>query len=48
MSVVSRIERGQHPTSLETLRRLAEALEGRAVFGCEFDGADGPVLGGCN
>ena len=44
VSMVSRIERGQHPTSLETLRRLAEALEGRAVFRFQFDGEGGPVL----
>lgn len=35
-SVISRIERGQHRTSAETLRRLAEALDGHAVFGFEF------------
>jgi ribosome-binding protein aMBF1 (putative translation factor) len=35
-SVISRIESGQHRTSTETLRRLAEALEGRAVVGFEF------------
>ena len=35
-SVISRIESGQHRTSAETLRRLAEALEGRAVLGFEF------------
>lgn len=39
-SVISRIESGQHRTSTETLRRLAEALEGHAVFGFEFDGAE--------
>jgi ribosome-binding protein aMBF1 (putative translation factor) len=39
-SVISRIESGQHRTSTETLRRLAEALEGRAVFGFEFDDTD--------
>jgi transcriptional regulator with XRE-family HTH domain len=39
-SVISRIESGQHRTSAETLRRLAEALEGRAVFGFEFDDTD--------
>lgn len=38
-SVISRIESGQHRTSAETLRRLAEALEGHAVFGFEFDEA---------
>ena len=45
VSVVSRIERGQHPTGIETLRRLAEALEGRAVFGFEFDDAEERELG---
>jgi ribosome-binding protein aMBF1 (putative translation factor) len=35
-SVISRIESGQHRTSAETLRRLAEALEGNAVVGFEF------------
>ncbi|MFW6034207.1 MAG: helix-turn-helix domain-containing protein [bacterium] len=39
-SVISRIESGQHRTSTDTLRRLAEALEGRAVFGFEFDDTD--------
>ena len=35
-SVISRIESGQHRTSTETLRRVAEALEGHAVLGFEF------------
>jgi ribosome-binding protein aMBF1 (putative translation factor) len=35
-SVISRIESGQHRTGTETLRRLAEALEGQAVLGFEF------------
>jgi ribosome-binding protein aMBF1 (putative translation factor) len=35
-SVISRIESGQHRTSTETLRRLAEALDGHAVLGFEF------------
>jgi transcriptional regulator with XRE-family HTH domain len=35
-SVISRIESGQHRASTETLRRLAEALEGHAVLGFEF------------
>jgi ribosome-binding protein aMBF1 (putative translation factor) len=35
-SVVSRIESGQHRTSTDTLRRLAEALDGHAVIGFEF------------
>jgi ribosome-binding protein aMBF1 (putative translation factor) len=39
-SVISRIESGQHRISTETLRRLAEALEGHAVFGFQFDGAE--------
>ena len=30
------IESGQHRTGTETLRRLAEALEGHAVLGFEF------------
>lgn len=36
-SVISRIESGQHCTSTDTLRRLAEALDGHAVIGFEFD-----------
>lgn len=35
-SVVSRIESRQHRTGAETLRRLAAALEGQAVFGFDF------------
>lgn len=35
-SVISRIESGQHRASTETLRRLAEALEGQALLGFEF------------
>ncbi len=35
-SVISRIESGHHQASLATWRRLAEALDGRAVFGFEF------------
>lgn len=41
-SVISRIESGQHRTSTETLRRLAEALEGHAVLGFDFGTADEP------
>jgi ribosome-binding protein aMBF1 (putative translation factor) len=41
-SVISRIESGQHRTSTETLRRLAEALEGHAVLGFEFGTARRP------
>ncbi|MGH9243534.1 MAG: helix-turn-helix domain-containing protein [Acidimicrobiales bacterium] len=36
-SVISRIESGQHRTSTDTLRRIAEALDGHAVIGFEFD-----------
>lgn len=43
-SVISRIESGQHRTSAETLRRLAEALDGHAVFGFEFDDAGAHAL----
>src|SRR5947209_4907703 len=35
-SVISRIESGQHATSARTIKRLAEALGGRAVLGFEF------------
>ena len=35
-SVISRIESGQHRSSTDTLRRLAEALGGHAVIGFEF------------
>lgn len=35
-SVISRIESGQHRTSTETLRRLAEALGGHAIVGFDF------------
>jgi ribosome-binding protein aMBF1 (putative translation factor) len=41
-SVISRIESGQHRTGTETLRRLAEALDGHAVLGFEFQ-ADGAI-----
>ena len=36
-SVISRIESGQHRVSTETLRRLAEALDGHALIGFDFD-----------
>ena len=35
-SAVSRIESGQHKTSRETLRKLALALQGRAIIGFDF------------
>jgi ribosome-binding protein aMBF1 (putative translation factor) len=41
-SVISRIESGQHATSSRTLKRLAEALDARAVLGFEFGAPDGP------
>lgn len=36
-SVISRIESGQHRSGTDTLRRIAEALDGHAVIGFEFD-----------
>ncbi len=36
-SVISRIESGQHRSGTDTLRRLAEALDGHGVIGFEFD-----------
>lgn len=36
-SVISRIESGQRRSGTDTLRRLAEALDGHAVIGFEFD-----------
>ena len=35
-SVISRIESGTHQSSVATWKRLAEALDGRAVFGFQF------------
>ncbi len=35
-SVISRIESGHHRTGTETIRRLAQALDGQAVFGFDF------------
>jgi ribosome-binding protein aMBF1 (putative translation factor) len=42
VSVISRIERGQRATSFRMLKRLAEALDARAVLGFEFGSADDP------
>jgi ribosome-binding protein aMBF1 (putative translation factor) len=42
-SAISRIESGQHKTSVETLRRLADALELRFVVGFESGSTDRPV-----
>lgn len=41
-SSISRIESGQRKTSPEMLRRLAEALGGRAVMGFDFGTAQDP------
>lgn len=41
-SVISRIESGQHRTSTETLRRLAEALDGHAIVGFDFGTTEHP------
>jgi len=38
-SAISRIESGQHKTSVETLRRIAKALDARLIVGFE----SGPV-----
>lgn len=40
-SVVSRIESGRHPTSLNSLKRLAEALEMQLVVGFEASPSNG-------
>jgi ribosome-binding protein aMBF1 (putative translation factor) len=42
-SAISRIESGQHGTSVQTLQRLAVALEMRFVMGFEHGPADKPV-----
>jgi ribosome-binding protein aMBF1 (putative translation factor) len=42
-SAISRIESGQHGTSVQTLQRLAGALEMRFVMGFEHGPADKPV-----
>ena len=42
-SAISRIESGQHRTSVATLERLAQALEVRFVMGFESGPADAPV-----
>ena len=41
-SVISRIESGQHRTSIDTLRRIAEALDGHAVIDFEFSSEQTP------
>jgi ribosome-binding protein aMBF1 (putative translation factor) len=42
-SAISRIESGQHSTSVQTLQRLAGALEMRFVMGFEHGPAEKPV-----
>jgi ribosome-binding protein aMBF1 (putative translation factor) len=42
-SAISRIESGQHGTSVQTLQRLAAALEMRFVMGFEHGPAEEPV-----
>jgi ribosome-binding protein aMBF1 (putative translation factor) len=39
-SAISRIESGQHATSVTTLERLAEALEAKLVVGFETEAGD--------
>lgn len=41
-SAISRIESGQHKTSVETLRRIAKALDARLVVGFETGPAERP------
>lgn len=50
LAIISRIENGQQRASTETLRRLAEALDGYAVIEFDFepDGAAEPELVRCN
>jgi ribosome-binding protein aMBF1 (putative translation factor) len=42
-SAISRIESGQHRTSIATLERLAQALEARFVIGFETGPVETPV-----
>jgi ribosome-binding protein aMBF1 (putative translation factor) len=42
-SAISRIESGQHPTTVATLQRLAEALDLRFVVGFESGSSEKPV-----
>lgn len=42
-SAISRIESGQHGTSVQTLQRLAAALEMRFVMGFEHGSTEEPV-----
>jgi ribosome-binding protein aMBF1 (putative translation factor) len=40
-TAISRIESGQHPTTLQTMKRLAEALGGRLLVGFEVEKSAG-------
>ena len=42
-SAISRIESGQHSTSVQTLQRLAESLDMRFVMGFQYGPEDKPV-----
>jgi ribosome-binding protein aMBF1 (putative translation factor) len=42
-SAISRIESGQHRTSVTTLQRLADALDVRFVMGFETGSAEDPI-----
>lgn len=42
-SAISRIESGQHSTSVQTLQRLAAALDMRFVMGFEHGPAEKPI-----
>lgn len=42
-SAISRMESGQHGTSVRTLQRLAESLEMRFVMGFEYGPEEKPV-----
>jgi ribosome-binding protein aMBF1 (putative translation factor) len=41
-SAISRIESGQHATSIRTLKKLGDAFGARAVLGFEFGPAEQP------
>ncbi len=40
-SVISRLESGRHSFSMITLRRLADALDMKLIYGFEVEGEDG-------
>ena len=42
-SAISRIESGQHRTTVATLERLAQALDARLVLGFESGSSEAPV-----